>query len=621
MGRTSAVAARARKLLVGFDRCGVVSPYGNPVVNLLNVEWSGLLARQVLTRSPRARPELQGMFGCTTVSAAALVRAYEPALLETVQTLLREGYDVSVPSTSSSHDPISCAAMFGWRQQTFNASVRFPVTMNVSSAVVLALFFPVLIALSADIQYESLLGSALQSDPRVMIEGWNMCNRCGRHCSVHPRWADCVLDGTQRVTEAANDAGLPLSQQSQSTCDAGAAQKERSLGDLCKMPAPPVNSGDDQVSRYSYFWSAMLKSGNFIDAEEGRLCGLWCWPNCSRQRRNNATLKFNNKAMNQPSVKHVWSRKNDAGNWYGAFYGTWDLETKPPAPGEATPLSWNQSYFALEWFDRNGTGRILRNWLQTSSNYPWLMLYTGVDAAEGLKGGYPWNGRGMMIKQPRSSPRWLAQDNTFYVRFWLNISAMQTRSSFYLLNMAACWKLNGHQCDGNTSSDVTRYILMDISDVDERDSCNPTTLDRCPEWHATRDGRWLHRNDSAFPHDAYSLVGWRSSGGQHGGRCGGFDCFSNPQQQDFIKLRPSAEWAQYGFPKTLEEARKPGSWDLNAGELTATISMQGTEPEFRQWHTFNIGPEMGLSGAKPTIALWEISDFDVFAPVGPVVVV
>ena len=54
----------------------------------------------------------------------------------------------------------------------------------------------------------------------------------------------------------------------------------------------------------------------------------------------------------------------------------------PPAP---TP----PSYFALEWFERGGR-HVVRNTLRTSPQYPWLMLYTGADAAEGRKGGYVW---------------------------------------------------------------------------------------------------------------------------------------------------------------------------------------------------------------------------------------
>ena len=70
--------------------------------------------------------------------------------------------------------------------------------------------------------------------PKILLEGWNFCNRAGRACSVAPRWADCVApNGTQRVSPAANAAGLAPSAQNQAACDAFTEQKERDLGGLC----------------------------------------------------------------------------------------------------------------------------------------------------------------------------------------------------------------------------------------------------------------------------------------------------------------------------------------------------------------------------------------------------
>ena len=74
------------------------------------------------------------------------------------------------------------------------------------------------------------------AQPRLLLEGWNFCNRCGRSCEILPRWADCVAaNGTQLVSKSANAAGLPVASQDQPRCDAGAEQKERDLGQLCEQ--------------------------------------------------------------------------------------------------------------------------------------------------------------------------------------------------------------------------------------------------------------------------------------------------------------------------------------------------------------------------------------------------
>jgi hypothetical protein len=381
-------------------------------------------------------------------------------------------------------------------------------------------FFPLLLPLlllirpAGGVAYRSVVGDpmfARDNGTRVMIEGWNFCNRCGRDCAVAPRWADCppasgAAPGPgpegNRVTDADNAAGLaddidPL------TCDAITQQKERNLGALCIEPGAPSSTPP------SFFWTGMLKSGNFDTWEEGHLCGLWCknmTPSCDPP----SSLTFDNLPMNQPRMFHAWS-KPVSGNWVGAFYGTWDInatqaelaamlspEVKVAAVAAAAevcsplgawlggqgdtgapiivarnastgqytascqfggPSAWmdrpltvdadglitlslpghsNQgrfvpssvnfsdpcggiqwgsdqsswwcprstphctitpappppspsnppSYFALEWFNRDIPGhpnaKILRSTLRTSQEYPWLMLYTGADAATGL---------------------------------------------------------------------------------------------------------------------------------------------------------------------------------------------------------------------------------------------
>lgn len=213
-----------------------------------------------------------------------------------------------------------------------------------------------------------------------------------------------------------------------------------------------------------------------------------------------------------------------------------------------------------------------------------------------------------MNQRPESSPAWLPTPrNDFFVQFWLNVSSWQESSSFYFINICACWKNNGLQCDGDITTDVTRYILYDLHQkTDDGSTCEPHRQHLCPEFHTTITGSRIHRSDtSRFPYDAYVRVGPAPDG-----TCGGYDCFSNPQEQDFIKVAPSAEWVPYGFPTSAAAALIPGDWKLNVGQLTARIKMQGTEPSVRRWHTFNIGPEMGLGGGSG-VSMWEIAGFDV----------
>ena len=185
--------------------------------------------------------------------------------------------------------------------------------------------------------------------PKVLLEGWNFCNRAGRACSESPRWADCVSpSGVQRVAPTDNAAGLPLPSQGQASCDAFTEQKERALGALCADTSAP--------NRTSYFWTAMLKSGAMNVSERGRLCGLWCankTPNCNAAAgvspREGAAAgglpawaappqwADANYVMRQPRVVHEWSAADGAGGWRGSFYGTLDEAanlTALPTPSE-----------------------------------------------------------------------------------------------------------------------------------------------------------------------------------------------------------------------------------------------------------------------------------------------
>jgi hypothetical protein len=85
----------------------------------------------------------------------------------------------------------------------------------------------------------------------------------------------------------------------------------------------------------------------------------------------------------------------------------------------------------MEWVSRGGR-RIHRHVLRTGEDLNWVMLYTGPEAAKGLKGGYEWDGRGQYFTVPQSTtvnssqpwdPAWGKRPpNNFQVVQWTNIT-------------------------------------------------------------------------------------------------------------------------------------------------------------------------------------------------------
>jgi hypothetical protein len=53
----------------------------------------------------------------------------------------------------------------------------------------------------------------------------------------------------------------------------------------------------------------------------------------------------------------------------------------------------------------------------------------------------------------------------------------------------------------------------------------------------------------------------------------------------FIKLAPSAEWAQYGFPASVNDVAEAKQWTINVGQATSRVTMAGSEPAVRNFHT------------------------------------
>lgn len=636
--------------------------------------------------------------------------------------------------------------------------------------------------------------------PKILLEGWNFCNRCGRSCSEAPRWADCVgSDGAQRVTPAANAAGLPLAAQSQPACDAFTEQKERDLGGLC---ADTVNNGT------SFFWTAMFKSGAMNVSERGLLCGLWCankTPDCNAAAADVSPRAIDGPAswaadnwtdtnyiMRQPRVMHDWTAPDGAGGFSGAFYGTLDEQADlsalptpaelinqvlaPPVPGcsldgswlgdgnarlvitvaqaagvaaftadctwppgtPGLPAPWHaagvvknmsvtvhlpghddvgvaiagegrsadlicfsassywcrdvacdggaaarcaaalaakaapiSSYFGMAWETREGR-RVHRHVLRAGDDLNWLMLYTGPEAAKGLKGGYEWDGRGQYATIPLSTTRNASEwqpswgkmpPNNFQVVQWTNITLWPGGPGFYFLNYGACWKDTGVECDGDITTDVTRYLLFQLpsADADQTKRCGPGAAQRalCPPYHRYRNGTVVTLEDTArFPFRAYHSVSTRVRGADGAFHCK-HDCWSNPCvcvraltsgaptrprnrppssscpliapaqcatdrpsfssrscDQDWVRIEPSPEWAEYGFPDTVSAAMTPTKWTLDAGAVSAAMSVHfsGNTPPLLAWTTLNMGPEM--MGGPGTVAVWELAESDVLIEAG-----
>jgi hypothetical protein len=600
--------------------------------------------------------------------------------------------------------------------------------------------------------------------PKILLEGWNFCNRAGRSCNVAPRWADCIgPDGVERVTPADNAAGLPLNQQGQAECDSFTEEKERTLGHLCE---------DTDGNSTSYFWTAMFKSGAMNISERGSLCGLWCankTPDCNAAAVNHdgvttttnpftevTSWKDTNYVMRQPRVLQEWTVSDGSGGWRGSFYGTLDeyanLTALPTpsqlidealgpnhpgsslagtwlgqgderlvisvtqesqdinfnasctwAPGTAglplpwvnqtgtinaqnriafhvsghldtgfalgggegqsadlvcwSPISWwcrnaacdggnasslcaqmpnISSYFGMEWVTRGGRS-IHRHVLRAGNDLSWLMLYTGPEAATGLKGGYEWDGRGQYSIIPQSTtrnasnwnPSWgKMPSNNFQVIVWTNITLWQGGPGFYFLNMGACWKDAGIECDGDITTDVTRYLLFQIpsppgikfnGENKTAMRCGPDSEEEralCPPSHRYRNGTIVEITDTArFPFRAYHSVSTRVRDADGGFRCK-HDCWSNPCDQDWVRLEPAPEWAEYGFPDTVAAAMSPNKWTMNVGAVTSLTSslFSGITPPILEWTTLNMGPEM--MGSPGVTAIWEVAESDVLIEEG-----
>lgn len=465
---------------------------------------------------------------------------------------------------------------------------------------------------------------------RVGFEAWNFCNEVGQEAPGmgSPRAADCFdLESSKhrdtpspsqknikkrervkqaggalkhKVTEADNQLGVGksfsgLSPEAQKDPDMYAVEKELYLGSLCQVSDTP---------RPWQFWMVMLKNGNY-DTTSG-LC-----PENGKKARPFKPGRFpcfGAGCMNQPVLNHQLTQLLGDGTMIGSFNGTYDLGSDIGKVGND-----GASYYEVIWNKKVGEGSWkFHNILKTSKKYPWLMLYLRADATKGFSGGYHYDTRGMLKTLPESP--------NFKVRVTLDIKqGGGPKSQFYLVDIGSCWKNNGDPCDGDTSTDVTRYSEMIINPKTPA-WCNPNSgLVNCPPYHITPDNKKIHRNDTAnFPYSAYHYY-CAPGNAQHLEKpVSTCDPYSNPQAQELVQLLPHPIWAEYGYPTKQGDGwvGDGRTWELDVGRLSSRLYFYqdpGTTPARRIWTSIDMGTEIFISD-KDEVAEWTLSDFDVLIP-------
>lgn len=470
---------------------------------------------------------------------------------------------------------------------------------------------------------------------RVAIESWNQCNEVGEEAPQmgSPRAADCFdvykaspeSEGLKeecsfcksfpymlvhRVTEEDNRLGVGQSFLGSKTeaihnVDRYAAEKEVYLGYKCQV--------EDKPNPWQ-FWMIMLKSGN-MDTYAAR-----CPKNGYRVGPFGPDKYqfpcFGKGCMNQPLIYHDYTTLQGTNNssssttLKGRFYGSWELKNADLTSRGEMVLE-NTSYYSVTWTKELGKGSwTFHHLLKTSQNYPWLMLYLRSDATKGFSGGYHYPTRGMSKIIPESPH--------FKVRFTLNvIRGGGKNSQFYLMDMGSCWKNNGKPCDGDVTSDVTRYSEM-ILNPETQAWCKAEDHKLCPPYHTFPNGTRVGRNDTArFPYDAYHLY-CAPGNGEHLEQpnilC---DPFSNPQPQEILQILPHPVWGHYGYPTRKGQGwiGDPRTWELDVGRLSYSLYFYqdpGTAPAKRKWTSIDLGTEIFKDGRA--VAEWTVSDFDILVP-------
>ncbi|EEF33893.1 conserved hypothetical protein [Ricinus communis] len=389
-----------------------------------------------------------------------------------------------------------------------------------------------------------------RDDLRVAIEAWNQCNEVNKEIPGmgSPRMADCfdidhsTFPRTWKTMHIIHRFSLKID----TYINFSKVSSEFRYFYLLVQDDP----------RPWQFWMIMLKSGN-MDTTAAI---------CPENGKKSVPFPpeprfpcFGEGCMNMPLIDHEYTHVEGQNNstLKGSFHGTWDLNANDNGT----------SSFNVTWVKEIGKGSwVFHHFLQTSSNYPWLMLYLRSDATSGFSGGYHYQTRGMSKIVPKSPD--------FKVRFRLEVKqGGGNHSQFYLMDMGGCWKNNGKPCDGDVTTDVTRYSEMIINPETEA-WCKPNDLKLCPPYHTFPNGTKVHRTDrDNYPYDAYHL--WCAPGNamfleQPYSAC---DAYSNPQPQEILQILPHPAWGEYGYPTNKGQGwvGDPRSWELDVGRLSQSL--------------------------------------------------
>ncbi|KAH9617510.1 hypothetical protein KSS87_007814 [Heliosperma pusillum] len=418
---------------------------------------------------------------------------------------------------------------------------------------------------------------------RVAIESWNQCNEVGQETPNFgsPRAADCFdLIGTNpyqiqhKVTEEDNKLGVgtPIPGGKVKTInnvDLYASEKEVYLGSKCQVQDKP---------NPWHFWMIMLKNGNFdtyapICPKNGVKVGPF-----GPDTRFDC---FGKGCMGHPTMNHNYTNLVDESTLSGRFFGTWDINVDlSKIIGNINGNNNNNnnnnfgvencSFYSVTWEKQVGKGS--------------------------------WN-----VKSPN-----------FKVTFTLNVTkGGGPMTQFYLMDMGSCWKNNGQPCNGDVTSDVTRYSEM-ILNPEVESWCNPSRLDQCPPYHTFPNGTIVHRNDTSnFPYGAYHM--YCAPGNALYSEIPYHTCdpFSNPQPQEILQILPHPVWGEYGYPTKKGEGwiGNPKTWLLDVGRLSQNLYFYqdpGTTPIKRKWSSIDLGVEVYRDPDQ--VIQWTVSDFDIIVP-------
>ena len=179
---------------------------------------------------------------------------------------------------------------------------------------------------------------------------------------------------------------------------------------------------------------------------------------------------------------------------------------------------------------------------------------------------------------------------------------------FYLPQWSGCWKLDGRLCDGDLTSDITRYAVLTIDE--ESRLCRPDNIINCPPTHTRSDGTVVRREDPAFPHECY--INFCSAHGEaNTTTC---NPLSAPDAQEILAMQPCKEWAAYGAPTAAIDLRSwsgKKSFEIDVGAMGRGLYFSGRDPApRRQWLGWQIGAEPGGAAMPGAEIAWSISEVD-----------